>query len=71
MRKLVFDDDMSSYPGPLSVVLSLLTSSWITLDLQAHQELLKVGTCFIFKLAIDNFFNNVVDLVSSPFLIDS
>ena len=41
-RKLVFDDEMSSYSGPLNVALSLLTSSWITLDLQAHQELLKV-----------------------------
>ena len=47
-RKLFFDDDISLYPGPLRVVLSLLTSSWITLDLQAHQEILKVRSAFDF-----------------------
>eukprot|EP00794_Sanderia_malayensis_P005415 gene5415-6091_t len=42
LRKLIFDDDVSVTVGPLALFYSLLTASWITLDLQAHQELLKL-----------------------------
>ena len=41
-RRLNFDEDIPVSIGPLSVGYSLITSTWMTLDLQAHQEVLKV-----------------------------